>query len=235
MEVPIDKVCISCKRTKNVRHKGPKWVNCYRKEDNPQIIENIKRYNRTHDYTISDRYNKGKVEAKSRKIKWKLDKNQYLELNGKPCFYCGGSLPKAGVGLDRISLDKAIGYSIENVVPCCTICNSVRGDKLSVQETLSAMQAVKETRMKVIDNIHEYGYDIDNRTLFIFNEINEDTVANYLKGLALMENINKYAPIKLKIMSGGGDWYWAIALYDRLEAMQCSITTEGMGLVGSAT
>jgi hypothetical protein len=48
------------------------------------------------------------------------------------CHYCGATLPKRGYGLDRI--DNSRGYSIDNVVPCCFACNSIRGNNLTVRE-----------------------------------------------------------------------------------------------------
>lgn len=234
MNIPnINKLCISCNKSKNVVHKGPRCVNCYRKEINPKLLDKIKEYNKNKVLKSSDRYSRGKAQAKERKIIWSLSKEDYLELNSKPCFYCGGSLPINGVGLDRISIDKKIGYSKENVIPCCTICNSIRGDKLTVSETVTAIQAVKEHKIAVIHNFHENNYHIDNRTVCIFGEINEIIVLQVQKAFDILESINKYAEITIKIMSEGGNWFDGLAIYDRIKSSPCPTRTLGTGMVAS--
>jgi len=76
--------------------------------------------------------------AKKRGLVWALTEDQARELTSQPCFYCGG-LPSQhwgsyhhrynGVymynGLDRV--DNARGYEIDNVVPCCFVCNRAKG------------------------------------------------------------------------------------------------------------
>jgi len=236
-EIKIDilqKNCISCGNNKNVRYQGPRCVNCYRKEINPHSLERIKLYNKNRERTTSDRYNKGKAEAKLRKIVWNLTKDQYTELNSKPCFYCAGSLPEYGVGLDRMSLDKKIGYSIENVLPCCTVCNSIRGDKLTVYETIIAINEIKEHRLAVIANFHENNYHIDSRTICIFGDINEELALQVNKALDILESINKHTEIIVKVMSDGGDWFQGLAIYDRLKSSPCPIRMIGTGMVASA-
>ena len=50
--------------------------------------------------------------------------DEYCHLIKNPCSYCGDPLPEAGRGLDR--LDSLQGYHKDNVVPCCTVCNSIK-------------------------------------------------------------------------------------------------------------
>jgi hypothetical protein len=50
---------------------------------------------------------------------------------GKPCYYCGSN---QSTGVDR--KDNTLGYLKSNVLPCCTSCNLLRGDKLSVEQML---------------------------------------------------------------------------------------------------
>ena len=71
--------------------------------------------------------------AKNRGYEFKLTKEQILELVKQPCHYCGiepsnvrttgwnsGSITCNGI--DRV--DNSIGYTKENVVPCCWTCNN---------------------------------------------------------------------------------------------------------------
>ena len=61
-------------------------------------------------------------------IFWDLSDLTFADLTSKPCHYCGG-LPSnteetdkaARNGLDRV--DSHRGYTLNNVVPCCWVCN----------------------------------------------------------------------------------------------------------------
>ena len=82
--------------------------------------------------------NNKKQDAKRRKYKWQLTKEQVQTLTRQPCYYCGeepnqgnwSSIPN-GVylynGLDRVDNDR--GYTIDNVVSCCRNCNVAKGTK----------------------------------------------------------------------------------------------------------
>ena len=79
--------------------------------------------------------------AKQRGYTWDLTSTQVRQLTTQPCYYCGEE-PSQGAsrvwpngvylynGLDRV--DNKLGYIINNVVPCCGICNW--GKKAMTQE-----------------------------------------------------------------------------------------------------
>ena len=54
-----------------------------------------------------------------------LTLSQYSDLmKEKICFYCDGDISKeSGSGLNRINNTK--GYEVENVKPCCWVCNRI--------------------------------------------------------------------------------------------------------------
>lgn len=83
-----------------------------------------------------------KSRAKDRGWEFQLTKDQILEIIQQPCFYCGcephHKIKIYGAngdliynGLDRVDTFK--GYTIDNVVPCCGICNHAKA-KLSSAE-----------------------------------------------------------------------------------------------------
>jgi hypothetical protein len=87
----------------------------------------ISGFNRIYKY-----YKKG---AKYKYREFFLSKEQFRGLVEKPCFYCGSepynkAITSAGVftysGVDRV--DSGVGYILENVVPCCTVCNRAKSD-----------------------------------------------------------------------------------------------------------
>lgn len=75
-----------------------------------------------------------KGRAKKRSKEFKLAPDEVFELCCSPCFYCGSigssELNYQGLSLNYNGLDRvnsAQGYISENVVPCCTFCNSLKG------------------------------------------------------------------------------------------------------------
>jgi hypothetical protein len=93
-------------------------------------------------------------------IGWTIEKTDYFELIKKSCSYCGGPLPTAGAGLDR--LDNGLGYHLNNVVPCCTICNLSRRNHFTPEEMKRfigpAIRSVREARMTDWKSIIESTY-----------------------------------------------------------------------------
>lgn len=73
-------------------------------------------------YPETNRYSNYKVTAKGRGIVFDLTKEEFLSFWQKPCTYCGGEI--LTIGLDRVNNNK--GYSLDNVVPCCIICNVMK-------------------------------------------------------------------------------------------------------------
>jgi len=65
-----------------------------------------------------------KTEAKKRDTNFELSFADFLCFWDKPCFYCGDALK--GSHLDRVDNDKKIGYTKENAVPCCIMCNRMK-------------------------------------------------------------------------------------------------------------
>lgn len=64
------------------------------------------------------RYLQYKRDASSRGYSFKISFEEFSELCGKECYYCGITV---SVGIDRV--DNADGYVAENLVTCCAACN----------------------------------------------------------------------------------------------------------------
>ena len=74
--------------------------------------------------------------ARNRNLAYDIDITLLWVLITSPCLYCGsppslvaktsGGRSMLIGGIDR--LDSSIGYSIENCVPCCKMCNSAKGN-----------------------------------------------------------------------------------------------------------
>lgn len=84
-----------------------------------------KEYNNRTKNKISRRYSTYKNSAKRRGHDFELSLDEFSTFQNKPCHYCGDEIESSGkIGIDRINNNK--GYSIENCVPCCEICNRMK-------------------------------------------------------------------------------------------------------------
>lgn len=79
---------------------------------------------------------------KQKAYNYVLTEEQFKEITQQPCYYCGAKPNNRANrkdcngmyiynGIDRI--DNNRGYTIDNVVPCCKICNLAKG-QLTIQE-----------------------------------------------------------------------------------------------------
>jgi hypothetical protein len=86
--------------------------------------------NRARRQTPKSIFSIYKDAAYVRKLSFDLTLDLFVDWHGKTdCFYC--SLHISTIGIDRIDSDK--GYTIDNIVPCCKVCNKMKMD-LSVAE-----------------------------------------------------------------------------------------------------
>jgi len=93
-----------------------------------------------------------------------------------------------------------------------------------------------------VEAYFEYGVDVKNRKVFLFDGVDEDTIGYVIKGLYLMETENTkeqiknetVKPIELFIGSFGGSEYEMWALYDVIRTLQSPIHTVAIGKCMSA-
>ena len=107
--------------------------------------------NRNDNWEISAQnllYAQYKSQAKSRELEFSLDKQLFILLTKQECHYCG-TLPKSNIkygnhlysynGLDRV--DSSKGYIENNIVPCCSICNTMKFD-LTLNEFIEHVKKI---------------------------------------------------------------------------------------------
>jgi len=81
-------------------------------------------------------------------IEWKLTDEESVALVFKnQCTYCG---TQGDLGIDRIDSSKA--YTIDNVVPCCSMCNIIKGP-LSLTTFLDRVMRIHDT-LKLSDGMY---------------------------------------------------------------------------------
>ena len=90
--------------------------------------ERMKIFNEQRKNDINYKFNYYKKEAEIDGKNWNLTFDQCEEFFTSECFYCGQQYEGYGfkfTGIDR--LDSKLGYTEENCVPCCTMCNYIKG------------------------------------------------------------------------------------------------------------
>ena len=112
-----------------------------------------KRPQSTPIYTQEERMFKKVVQAsaKARGIECTITVEDYINTATKNCHYCGASpvpidyltrkeeIPIPVNGIDR--QDSSLGYILNNIVPCCRTCNTMKND-LTVENFLQHTQRI---------------------------------------------------------------------------------------------
>ncbi len=105
----------------------------YRKK----CAENAKIWRKEHDGLINDFYKNKKLDSTNKYYYYKqaallkglnfdLSEEECNELFNEKCFYCGEQSDNLNIGIDRIDCNCDIGYNLDNVVPCCAVCNMIK-------------------------------------------------------------------------------------------------------------
>lgn len=141
------KLCVRCGRTKKItlftqdrRSKDGHYSYCrackkkYRQERSMKYAAGTHKYNTKWRRSPKGRHTLGRNMARRKGVSWDLTLEVYSELTQENCHYCGGNLPEAGIGLDQVVPN--IGYFLTNVVPCCIICNRVKGSHFSYAQMI---------------------------------------------------------------------------------------------------
>lgn len=99
-----------------------------RKEYEQENTEKVRKQRKRYRKYLKARYKKYELGAQKRNFSFELSIEEFDEITKMPCEYCGGYSDELdGVkfnGIDRI--DSSHGYTIENSVPCCEMCNRMK-------------------------------------------------------------------------------------------------------------
>ncbi len=103
----------------------------YRKTENYKFIkrryfldnkEKLLKDNKKWWNTLNGRLASYKRSAIVRNIDWDLSDEQFKLFWQRECFYCNNQIET--IGIDR--RDNQIGYSMDNCVSCCEVCNRMK-------------------------------------------------------------------------------------------------------------
>jgi len=88
--------------------------------------------------------------AKNRNIGFEITKEQFEGIVLSSCYYCGSYNQDEVVGIDRLNSSK--NYSTDNCVPCCKVCNFMKG---TLSKNIFIQQAHKISLQHPLENISE--------------------------------------------------------------------------------
>ena len=114
--------CNTCKTKQWVKRAGGlrrECSGCYGK---------IWKYESQKDRVANKSFTNYRYRARKRGYEFSLTRTEFLKIINQSCYWCGFS---GKVGVDR--LDNKKGYTTENSVPSCKICNYAKND-MTVQE-----------------------------------------------------------------------------------------------------
>lgn len=97
--------------------------------------------------TVPNRFSRARSQRVRQGQIWTLTLAEYTAIVALPCAYCLllNSTEQA-CGLDRI--DNRRGYTTDNVVSCCAICNMVRNDIFTPQEMKQLGHVIRQIKQK---------------------------------------------------------------------------------------
>ena len=108
----------SRKWQRNNRKRTVKIVQAYVKRNKEKVQNYLKRYEQTKAALFRTTLS----NAKRRGYEFSLSFEDFDAITSRSCFYCGENEKR--IGIDRI--DNSIGYTKENSVSCCKICNYMK-------------------------------------------------------------------------------------------------------------
>lgn len=138
--------CLKCNNKIRVRNDGlnekttacKKCMGVWRKENFLKKYSNLLPKDIRHKYI----HFKCNAKRKNKTFSFELTKEEVIRLCESPCYYCG---KQRCLGIDRV--DNAKGYTIDNCVPCCGICNNMKRD-LSQKVFLNKVQEISNNLIK---------------------------------------------------------------------------------------
>ena len=117
------------KRAQSIRRK--RWIenNKEREKERLRKLRNTPEYRakgriyeRKWNQTPKGRFRAYKDASRAKGLSLDITLEQFMEFWQKPCSYCGGEIKT--IGLDRV--DNSLGYTKENIISCCIICNNMK-------------------------------------------------------------------------------------------------------------
>lgn len=203
-------VCLTCgvkleEKVKDLRHERElqKCKSCVEKHRKYEIqrerMRSERNFKNENKRNINSYYNKYITDAKRRNIIFKLNQTEFEEIISKPCVYCGHYKEDEVNGIDRIDSDKH--YQHGNVVPCCEMCNIMKG-RLSINDFIGKVKLIYNN-IENIQKLDEQPKDLPNRVYIdeVCKMYEDGNIQGYITSLELHKTYSGAFIEKLKQLS----------------------------------
>lgn len=119
---------------KTLREGKKQSCGCIKREQSKELVKTLHKQNELYygEGSCNHLYSVYKHNALKRNLEYSITIDDFRNLTSSDCYYCGEkpqyahdgvtcSTPYIYNGIDRV--DNSIGYTLENCVTCCRICN----------------------------------------------------------------------------------------------------------------
>jgi hypothetical protein len=117
-------------KDRRTREGLPQMITCdscgdvFVKNSQHRVCSACKKDHHYHNHSMLGKFRSYKHGANRRGYEWNLSVEEFALYWNTPCDYCNDEIE--GVGIDRV--DNTKGYSTDNCVPCCAMCNEMKLD-----------------------------------------------------------------------------------------------------------
>lgn len=124
------RICVDCgkeyEKFKTMNNQDSKRCDfCNKNQQNQDSKRTRERNYKNENYRNKEKYFKDYIKGSlKRDYEFTLTFEEFSDLVDKECFYCDYKKDEEVNGIDRV--DNSKGYTKENSVPCCEICNRIK-------------------------------------------------------------------------------------------------------------
>lgn len=149
----VKRVCTSCGKAKPLSKYGKAERYLLGRKRRCRECETVYRRTWRKNNPVKNAFYMLRSTAKLQDLECTISSSSFCVLVNQPCSYCQivyNPMRHAGsYWLDRI--DNQQGYTLDNVLPACGVCNRLRNSEFTVQETKIMVGALLEYRKQTND------------------------------------------------------------------------------------
>lgn len=154
------------------------------REQNP---DRFRQYQQNNLNNMTRTFARYKWEAMNRGLNFDIDEATGIRLLQTTCTYCTQSNPSRNHGgLDRVNNDR--GYSIDNVVPCCKICNRMKNCQ-DVNTFFNCTEHILVFNEYIEGSLYPESFADSTRSLDIFSVYQQSAAQRVLEFKLTRDNV----------------------------------------------
>jgi hypothetical protein len=138
-------VCKECRKEEKKEYRSRDYVIEKQKTYYQDHKVRIRKYLNEHYWSLNGQFHNNKRRAKRDNINFELTEKDCILFYNADCTYCGNKIK--GLGIDRI--DSKMGYTLNNIVPCCSKCNFMKHVMSKEEFIKHIIQIVKYLKLEI--------------------------------------------------------------------------------------